>query len=136
MFHPITTVLAFYLLFSFVEGIVLAVVFQLAHCVDTTEFPVPAPDNGLMSIDWAEHQMATTSDFAPENKLISWYVGGLNFQVVHHLFPKVTHTHYPALSKIVAATAKDFGVPYHSQPTLWGALRSHYDHMKTLSTPG
>jgi linoleoyl-CoA desaturase len=133
--YPFWLVCLFYLLGSFCEGVALGVVFQLAHCVDNAEFPLPDPTTGWIGSDFAEHQLATTSDFGAGNRLLTWYVGGLNFQVVHHLFPKVTHTRYPALARIVAETAEEFGVPYRSQPTFRSALRSHYRHLKALSVP-
>ncbi|MFP4600993.1 MAG: fatty acid desaturase family protein, partial [Persicimonas sp.] len=86
LIHPIGWVIAFYLLVSFVQGVTLAVVFQLAHCVEEAAFPVVGED-GQMEHDWAAHQLMTTVDFARDNPLVTWYVGGLNFQVEHHLFP-------------------------------------------------
>lgn len=135
LMHSVPTVLGMFLFVSFVQGVVLSVVFQLAHCVTETQFPTPAVHDGSMDADWAVHQLQTTADFAPDNKLLSWYVGGLNFQVVHHLFPRISHTHYPALTKIVERTAREFGVPYHVQPSLRSALRSHYRHLRRLGRP-
>jgi len=76
--------------------------------------------------------MVTTANFAPRNKVLNWYVGGLNFQIEHHLFPKICSIHYPALSPIVRATAEEHGVPYNEQPTLMRAIRSHYRMLKKL----
>ncbi|MGB1698810.1 MAG: fatty acid desaturase, partial [Nannocystaceae bacterium] len=129
------TVLGMFFYVSFVQGVVLSVVFQLAHCVTETEFPTPAATDGTLQTDWAVHQLQTTADFAPHNRFLGWYVGGLNFQVVHHLFPKVSHTHYPAISRIVADTAVEFGLQYHCVPSLREALRSHYRHLRGLGAP-
>lgn len=112
-------------------GVILGVVFQLAHVVEGTEHPV-ADETGRMGSVWAVHQMETTSDFAQENRVLSWYVGGLNFQVEHHLFPKVCSTHYPAIARIVREVAAEHGVPYHAHPTLFRAIRSHYVMLKRL----
>ena len=130
-FYPWQPVLAFYLLAHAVTGVVLAVTFQLAHCVDNASF-VPVPQSGRLPDDWATHQVRTTVDFAPDSAVLSWLLGGLNFQVVHHLFPKVCHTHYPALAKIVEQTARDHGLPYLVRPTLSGALASHYRWLRTM----
>lgn len=130
-FYSWQPVLAFYLLTHAVAGVVLAVTFQLAHCVDNASF-VPVPASGRMTDDWATHQLRTTVDFAPTSAPLSWLLGGLNFQVVHHLFPKVCHTHYPALAKIVAQTAGEHGLPYLVRPTLAGALASHYRWLKQM----
>ena len=135
VFHGPFVVLAMFAFVTFVQGVVLSVVFQLAHCVTEAEFPTPAPEDGAMDADWAAHQLRTTADFAPHNKILTWYVGGLNFQAVHHLFPRISHTHYPALAEIVRDTAREFGVPYHCVPTLRGALRSHYRHLRQLGSP-
>ncbi|HLN27546.1 MAG TPA: acyl-CoA desaturase, partial [Gemmataceae bacterium] len=98
LLHPLWAVLLLYVTASFVQGLVLSVVFQLAHCVEEANFPLPRPDTGRMESAWAEHQVETTVDFARGSRLLSWYVGGLNFQIEHHLFPQICHVHYPALS--------------------------------------
>jgi linoleoyl-CoA desaturase len=115
-------------------GAILGVVFQLAHVVEDTEHPTPAPD-GLMGNAWMIHQMETTSNFAMGNPILSWYVGGLNHQVEHHLFPKVCSAHYPALAKIVQETAEKHHVPYNHHETLLAAIASHYRTLKRLGRP-
>jgi len=115
-------------------GAILGVVFQLAHVVEDTEHPSPAPD-GQMGNAWMIHQMETTSNFATGNPLLSWYVGGLNHQVEHHLFPKVCSAHYPALSKIVREIAERHHVPYNHHETLLAAIGSHYRTLKRLGNP-
>ena len=111
-----------------VSGIILTVVFQLAHTVEGTTHPLPN-EKGIIENDWAIHQMNTTVDFSRNNPFITWYVGGLNFQVEHHLFPHVCHVHYPAISKIVEQTAKEFNVPYLVNKTLFDALSAHFKAM-------
>lgn len=98
--------------------------FQLAHTVEGTTHPLPNVDYTIEN-NWAVHQMNTTVNFSRKSKWISWYVGGLNFQVEHHLFPTICHVHYPAVSEIVKATAEEFGVPYLENETFWKALKSH-----------
>ncbi|XXF77509.1 acyl-CoA desaturase [Myxococcaceae bacterium GXIMD 01537] len=107
-----------------VAGAILGVVFQLAHVVEDTGFPA-ADAQGLMPDTWMVHQMHTTANFCVGNRLLTWYVGGLNHQVEHHLFPKVCSVHYPAISAIVRETAREHGVPYYANPTFLGAVRSH-----------
>jgi linoleoyl-CoA desaturase len=106
-------------------GTILGIVFQLAHVVEGTEHPLP-DEQGAMEAAWMVHEMETTSNFARSNRLLSWYVGGLNFQVEHHLFPRVCSVHYPAISRIVEAVALRYGVAYNAQPTFRAAVRSHY----------
>ena len=69
--------------------------------------------------------METTVDFAPRSRLLAWYLGGLNFQVEHHLFSRVCHIHYPALAPIVKQTAREHGLPYHHNGTFLQAVGSH-----------
>ena len=116
----------------FVLGIILAIVFQLAHVVEHTEFEVATKDPKVIEAEWAVHQVKTTANFAPKSKIISWYVGGLNYQVEHHLFPRISHVHYPALSKIVKETCKKFQLPYNQFPTMRAAVASHFRFMKYL----
>ena len=108
----------------FVAGLILGCVFQPAHAVPTSAFPLP-DENKLVKGDWAKYQLLTTANFAPKNKILSWYIGGLNYQIEHHLFPNICHIHHPQISKIVKATAKEFGLPYHSQPTFRAAIFNH-----------
>jgi linoleoyl-CoA desaturase len=115
----------------YVAGFILAVIFQPAHVVDGTEYPLPN-EEGKMENSWAIHQLHTTTNFANRNRILSWYVGGLNYQVEHHLFPNVCHVHYRKLSDIVKQTAQEFGLPYKSIPTFRGALLAHGKLLKEL----
>lgn len=122
-----------FIIMHFVAGFLLSFVFQLAHVVDHVEtFEVPT--NREMEDAWMEHQLRTTSDFAQKNKLIGWFVGGLNFQVEHHLFPNICHIHYPDISKIVERTAKEFNLPYNRHNTMIEAVKSHLRSLKFYST--
>lgn len=124
-----------YVTMGVVTGIVLSYVFQLAHAVEGPEFEATGLDDKMIETEWAVHQIKTTANFAPHNKLISWYVGGLNYQVEHHLFPRISHIHYPALSRIVKAHCEQFELPYHSFPRLSLAVASHVRTMKKLGRP-
>jgi linoleoyl-CoA desaturase len=115
----------------FFAGIILTTVFQLAHTVEHTHHPMPNED-GIIENDWAIHQLNTTVNFSPNNKILSWYVGGLNYQIEHHLFQRISHVHYPAISAIVKQTAKEFNVPYLENKTLFGAIHSHILFLKSL----
>ncbi|MDH5367799.1 MAG: acyl-CoA desaturase [Cyclobacteriaceae bacterium] len=108
----------------FVSGFILGIVFQPAHVIPETEYPLPNKDKSV-EVDWAKHQMLTTANFSPNNRLFSWYVGGLNFQIEHHLFPNISHVHHRSISKIVKSTAEEFGIPYNLQSTFIGALANH-----------
>lgn len=112
-----------------VEGAVLGIVFQLAHVVENTAFPTPNASNEIEEA-WAVHQMQTTADFARDNKVINFFVGGLNFQIEHHLFPQICHIHYPKIAPIVEATAREFNVPYIDNPTFGKAIASHFRMLK------
>lgn len=113
-----------FLVMHYLAGLILAMIFQPAHVVTETEFPLPT-ESGSIENHWAEHQLRTTMNFATGDPVFSWLVGGLNHQVEHHLFPTICHVHYPKISKIVESTAKEFGLPYKKQKTFVGALWSH-----------
>jgi linoleoyl-CoA desaturase len=113
-------------------GLTLAIVFQLAHVVEHMEFEAADVEPKKIENEWAIHQVKTTADFAPTNKIVSWFVGGLNFQVEHHLFPRISHIHYPDLRKIVEDTCRQFNITYHYFPTMRAAIASHYRMMDSL----
>lgn len=115
----------------FVAGFILGIIFQCAHVVEGTEFPIPDEHNNLANT-WAVHQLLTTANFANSNRMLSWYVGGLNFQVEHHLFPNVCHVHYRNLAPIVKQTAQEYGLPYKAFDTFFGALGAHARLLKKL----
>jgi linoleoyl-CoA desaturase len=119
--HGIGLALTFYLLTSLVVGLALSVVFQLAHCVEETTF-----HDGRAADEWAVHQLATTTDFAPRSRLLTWYIGGLNFQIEHHLFPRLSHVHYPRIAPVIRRVCAERGIPYRVHDTFADALRSHY----------
>lgn len=122
-------VLAGFLLMHFTAGLVLTVIFQLAHTVEGTDHPL-ANEKGIIENDWAIHQLQTTVNFSRRNKWLSWYVGGLNFQVEHHLFPKVCHVHYPSIAPIVKQTAEEFGLVYLENESFNQALLSHVSTLR------
>ncbi len=112
-------------------GTILGVVFQLAHVVEGTDHPLPN-EVGEMEAAWMVHEMETTSNFGRSNPVLNWYVGGLNFQVEHHLFPRVCSVHYPAISPIVERVARKYGVAYNDQPTFRAAVKSHHRMLRTF----
>lgn len=124
---PAKVVLPLFALWAAVAGVTLAVVFQLAHAVTGTEFHTA--DDGIENTSFSAHQLKTTANFAPRNKLVTWYVGGLNFQIEHHLFPRIAHAHYPALAGIIEARATKAGVPYVVHDTLRSAIMAHGRHL-------
>jgi linoleoyl-CoA desaturase len=124
--------LAGFLALALTGGFVLSIVFQLAHTVEDASFPMPDEISHKMDDEWTVHQLKTTANFATDNKIICWYVGGLNFQVEHHLFPKISHVHYPAISKIVKQTCKEFGVGYIEYPKMVNAIASHVAHLRMV----
>ncbi|MDB5192748.1 MAG: acyl-CoA desaturase [Segetibacter sp.] len=121
-----------FLSMGLVAGFVLSIVFQLAHTVEHTHFPMPNELSGKMDDEWAIHQIKTTANFATRNKVISWLVGGLNFQIEHHLFPKISHVHYPQISKIIRQACQDFGIEYVEYPKMRQAVASHIHYLKSM----
>lgn len=133
--HSWGTVILFYVLTMFVQGIALSVVFQLAHCVEEAEFPMPREESGRMATSWAAHQVLTTVGFAPHNRVLSWLLGGLNFQTEHHLFPHICHAHYPALAPIVAQTCEEFGLAYRVNRSFFAGVASHFRWLRRMGMP-
>jgi len=115
----------------FLAGFILAIIFQPAHVIEGAEFPLP-DENRTIENNWAVHQLLTTTNFGNNSKWFSWYVGGLNFQIEHHLFPNVCHVHYNKIAGIVQTTAEEFGLPYKTSRTFIGALAGHARLLKQL----
>lgn len=132
IWHPLWQIVLCYVAATFVQGVVLSVVFQLAHCVEHAAFPLPEEETGRIEQAWAVHQVETTVDFACGNRLVTWYCGGLNFQIEHHLFPRICHIHYPALAPLVRATCLEFDVRYVTNKTLGSALKSHFLFLRQM----
>ena len=129
---PVGQVVGGFLLMHTTGGVILTIIFQLAHSVEETTYPLPNAQ-GIIENEWAIHQMNTTVNFSRRNKLLSWYVGGLNFQVEHHLFPKICHVHYPHIAGIVESTAAEFSVPYLEHKSFGLALRSHFSMLRRFA---
>lgn len=132
LFHPIWVVLAFYGIVTFVLSLLLSIVFQLAHVVEEADFPLSQEDTQQIDNAWAIHQIETTVNFARHNPVITWFVGGLNFQVEHHLFPQICHINYPAMSQIVEKTCQEFGVQYAHHKSFWAGMTSHFRLLRQI----
>ena len=132
--HGVGAVIGTYLFTGVILGLTLATVFQLAHCVQEAEFPAPTPGTRKMDNDYFTHQVETTVDFARGNRFLTWYLGGLNYQIEHHLFPKICHLHYPAISPLVEEACRAHGVRHSSHPRMRDALRSHVRFLKRLGS--
>lgn len=120
-----------FLVMHYTAGVILSVVFQLAHVVEDTHNPVP-DENGEIENTWAIHQLFTTANFAPKNWLVNYYTGGLNHQIEHHIFPNISHIHYDKIGEIVKQTAKECELPYFEFKTTRQAILSHFRHLKEL----
>ena len=126
-------VLIGFFIMHYTAGIILSITFQLAHVMPNTDMPLPDKD-GNMEHTWAIHQLFTTSNFAPKNKFVEYYTGGLNHQVEHHIFPHISHIHYKKIAKIVRETAKEFNLPYNEYKTFFGAFAEHLKQLNYLGT--
>jgi linoleoyl-CoA desaturase len=130
--HSLGTVLVFYAISGLIAGFVLSVVFQLAHCVEEAEFPVPREETGSLDHAWAVHQAETSVNFSRHSRAVSWLVGGLNFQIEHHLFPRISHVHYPAISGLVEQTCREFGIRYTVHPSFRAGIASHFRWLRRM----
>jgi linoleoyl-CoA desaturase len=124
-------VLLGFFIMHWTAGCILSTIFQMAHVVEGAEQPLPN-ESGEIENDWIVHELRTTSDFARNNRFLNWYIGGLNFQIEHHLFPNICHIHYRKIAPIVEKTAKEFGYPYNLKPTFAHAFASHVRRLKEL----
>ena len=120
-----------FFLMHYTAGLILSVIFQLAHIMDEAEMPMPENDGSLKNT-WAIHQLKTTVNFSPKNKFINWFTGGLNHQVEHHIFPNISHIHYGKIAEIVKKTAKEFNLPYNEFKTTRKALIAHFNYLKLM----
>jgi linoleoyl-CoA desaturase len=127
-------VLLGFFIMHWTAGCILSTVFQMAHVVEGTVQLMPGAE-GIIESEWAVHELRTTSDFARNNLLLNFYIGGLNFQIEHHLFPNICHIHYRKIAPIVEWTAREYGFNYNLKPTFINALRSHIHRLKELGIP-
>jgi linoleoyl-CoA desaturase len=136
LLHPPLIVIATFLLVSAVASLWLTMVTQLAHCAEETDHVDPAVKavEGTYEQAWHVHQVETTVDFAHSNRLLAWYVGGLNFQIEHHLFPRLPHTAYQRLAPIVRQVAHETGVRYDAHRTLRDAIASHQRWLREMGS--
>ncbi len=132
-YTPIQTLVGFLITYM-TYGFWICIVFMLAHVMDTAEFIQPESEPEQIDDEWAIFQVRTTVDFAPKNHFLNWYLGGLNYQVIHHLFPQICHIHYPKIAPILAELCDEFGVKYNVYPTFREALGSNFRWLKYLGT--
>ncbi len=132
-FHQWWVVLAVFFLVHLILGFTFSIVFQLAHTMEDNHFPEPDPVSGALENEWAIHQIETTANFATHSKFLYWYIGGLNFQIEHHLFAKISHVHYPQISKIVRETCEEFGVKYVHYSNMFSAVLTHIRFLYHMS---
>lgn len=121
-----------FLIYAMFTGLLLSIVFQLAHTVEDCHFPLAQEETNHMEDEWAVHQLKTTANFATQNKMISWMLGGLNFQIEHHLFPNISHVHYPKISRIIKNVCAEYNIPYIEYPKMRIAVVSHVAHLRKM----
>ena len=135
LFHSVGVVLFYYAVAALVAGATLSVVFQVAHCVAEAAFPLPCANTGRIEHDWAIHQAETAVDFARRSRVVAWLIGGLNFQIEHHLFPRICHVNYPGISPVVETTCRDFGIAYREFSSFPAGLVAHFHWLRRMGRP-
>ena len=130
--QDILLVLSAFLVMHLTQGLLLSLIFQPAHLVSKAKVYYLEKDNKI-DHSWAFHQLMTTCNFGNDSRFLNYILGGLNFQIEHHLFPKVSHIHYKSISEIVQTTAQEYNYPYNNYRTYTKALRSHFDYLKMLA---
>ena len=134
-YHPIPVVIFYYAVIVLVMGIPLSVVFQLPHCTALSDFPLPDKVSLEMKNSWAAHQADVTLDYDRNSRIRTWFFGGLNYHIEHHLFPSICHINYPGISKIVEETCREFGVKYGEHRSFWSGLAEHYRWLRQMGRP-
>jgi len=135
LFHPVSAVLVHYAIAALVLGTTLSVVFQVAHCVEEAAFPPASAGTRRIERAWAIHQVETAVDFARPSRIAAWLLGGLNFQIEHHLFPRISHVNYPAISTVMEQTCRDFGVVYTEHQSFWHGVTAHFRWLRRMGMP-
>ncbi len=125
-------VLIGFFVMHYTAGLILSLVFQLAHVIGEADMPLPDSKTGDMKNSWAVHQLKTTVNFSTKNRIINWFTGGLNHQIEHHIFPHISHIHYTKISEIVKKTACEFNLPYNEYKTTRSAIFSHFKFLKQM----
>ena len=123
--------LLFFFIMHFIASVLLSTIFQTGHILPDSAYPLP-DENGNLEDNWIVHQLKVTSDYAPNNKFLIWFLGGLNYHAVHHLFPNICHVHYKKISSIIKEVADKHGVTYRIQPTFLKAIGKHAKMLKLL----
>ena len=136
LLHPLGAVLFYYVVAAAVMGLSMSLIFQLPHCVEEADFPLPREDTGRLETPWAVHQVEVTLDFSRRNRLETWLLGGLNYHKEHHLFPLICHVHYPAISRLVEETCREFGIPFKEHRSFAAGLASHYRWLRSMGSSG
>lgn len=131
-FHPVRHVLLGYLIASITLSLCLAITFQAAHCVEQASFPSSVSSE---PVDWAQHQLRTSVDFGPQQRGWTALLGGLNFQTVHHLFPRLSHLELAAVAPLVHAACARHGVEYRVLPGFGAAIASHFRWLRRMGQP-
>lgn len=131
---PWYAVLGAWVFMHIIPGLTFALIFQVTHIYEGTSFPIP-DEEGNIDNNYALHVLETTADFSRNNRLGTSLMGGINVHVIHHIFPKVCHVHYPAITKILKQTCDEFGIEYQENPSFWSAIQKHYIILKELSFP-
>ena len=131
---PAWQIVIAWIILHILPGLTFALIFQVTHVYDGTTYPLPDND-GNIDNNYALHVMDTTADFSRQNRLGNWLMGAINIHVIHHIFPTICHTHYPALTRILKEVADEFGIKYQENPNFWVALKKHYQILKHLSKP-
>ena len=129
-FTIIQLLIGFFIIHA-ITSIILIISFVAGHIVEESLFPLPNLSNEIDK-EWYEHQLFVTANFAMKNRVLTWFIGGLNYQIEHHLFPHISHVHYPAISRIVKETAAEFKIPYYAYNSVKDILKSHLRLLKEL----
>ena len=125
---PLSTVLIGFLIYHVVAGLLLSTVVVLGHCVEGAEYTAP-DENGIIQNSFMQHEWNATYDCSTNSRLLHWITGGLNTHLAHHLFPKLCHCHYLAVTKIIKEHCAEHNVKYQHY-SFGDAIVSHLNFLR------
>ena len=134
LLFPWRFVIPVYLVGSWLIGTSLAATFQIAHCVDIAGFSDVTTELSGDGMVW--HQLRTTADVRQRTSLLGRFrsvvVGGLDFQIEHHLAPHIPHTAYKRMAVQLREVCANHDIAYLAHDGVVGAVKSHQRWLRVM----
>lgn len=125
-----TWVLTSFLISNVAVSLIFIFTLIISHLTLETDFPVP-DKNEKLPYTYSQHQLATSLDYYPTNKMVNFFLGGFNSHAAHHLFPHLPHTLYTDITPIIQRLVKKYNYRYN-ESTLPKAIASHFKYLQKM----